>query len=140
MIIYNYYDEEQFTREQRERWRELLSIPIAEQFFSWATLMLPKTQPNSLLWKAVSYAVNCKDRLMNAFYDGRLEISNNRAERGFRAYAVGRNNWKFSYSPDGARASAIAYSIVETALANGLVPYKYLQYLFETLPNIPKER
>ena len=77
---------------------------------------------------------------MNAFYDGRLELSNNRAERGIRPYAVGRNNWKFSYSPEGAKASAIAYSIVETALANGLVPYLYLQYLFETLPNIPKER
>jgi hypothetical protein len=55
-------------------------------------------------------------------------------------YAVGRNNWKFSYSPEGAKASAICYSIVETALENGLVPYKYLKFLFETLPNIPQER
>ena len=55
-------------------------------------------------------------------------------------FAIGRNNWKFSFSPEGAKASAIAYSIVETAQANGLVPYKYLKFLFETLPNIPKER
>jgi len=139
-FLEEYFDEENLTREQRERWRELLSIPIAEEFFEWAEFMLPKSENGNLLWKAVSYALNCRARLMNAFYDGRLEISNNRAERGVRAYAVGRSNWKFSYSPDGAKASAIAYSIVETALANGLVPYMYLQYLFETLPNIPRER
>lgn len=139
-FLEKHYDEERLTREQRERWRKLLSIPMAESFFAWAERMLPKIRLESQLGRAVSYALNCKARLMNAFYDGRLELSNNRAERGIRAYAVGRNNWKFSYSPEGAKASAIAYSIVETALANGLVPYLYLQYLFETLPNIPKER
>jgi len=139
-FLENYYDEENFSIEQRERWRRLLSMPIAEEFFSWATFIFTKINRDSLLGKAVSYALNCKDRLMNAFYDGRLEISNNRAERGLRAYSVGRNNWKFSYSPEGAKASAVAYSIVETALANGLVPYKYLEYLFNKLPNIPKER
>jgi len=139
-FLESYYDEECFTREQRELWRKLLSVPIADEFFVWAGSMLPRVNPKSLFGKAVSYAVNCKERLMNAFYDGRLEISNNRSERGIRAYAVGRANWKFSYSPKGADASAISYSIVETALANGLVPYMYLNYLFETLPNIPKER
>jgi len=135
-----HYNEERITCEQRERWRELLSIPIAEEFFAWAESMLPNVRLDSRLGKAVSYSLNGRKRLMNAFYDGRLEISNNRAERGFVDFAIGRNNWKFSFSPEGAKASAIAYSIVETAQANGLVPYKYLKYLFETLPNIPKER
>jgi hypothetical protein len=139
-FLESYYDEEHFNREQRERWRELLSKPIAEDFFTWAKFMLPKASLGSLLGKAVSYALNCEERLMNVFRDGRLELSNNRSERGLRAHAVGRNNWKFSYSPEGAKASAMAYSIVETALANGLVPYMYLQYLFETLPNIPPDR
>jgi len=139
-FLEKYYDEEHFSREKRERWRELLSIPIAEEFFSWAKSIFPKADRNSLFGKAISYAINCEERLMNVFRDGRLELSNNRSERGLRAHAVGRNNWKFSYSPEGAKASAISYSIVETALVNGLVPYMYLQYLFETLPNIPKER
>jgi transposase len=139
-FLEKYYDEEHFTREQRERWRELLSLPLAEDFFAWAERMLPKVNHDSLFGKAVSYALNCKERLKNAFYDGRLELSNNRSERNFRMYAVGRGNWKFSYSPEGAKASAICYSIVETALANGLVPYLYLGYLFKELPNIPKER
>jgi len=46
----------------------------------------------------------------------------------------------FAFSPEGAKASAIIYSIVETAKANGLVPFKYLNFLFETLPNIPQEQ
>ena len=139
-FLEKYYDEEKLTREQRERWRELLSIPLAEEFFAWAKSMLPKTRKNSLLQKAVYYAVHNKDRLMNAFLDGRLEISNNRAERNFKHYAVGRANWKFAYSPKGAQASAVAYSMVETAQENGLVPYLYIKFLLETLPNLPKER
>jgi len=135
-----YYDGEGFTREQRERWRELLSIPLAEEFFAWAEATLPNVNAKSKLGQALSYALNNRRRLMNVFLDGRLELSNNRAERGQRGHAIGRNNWKFSYSPEGATASAIAYSIVETALANGLVPYLYLNYLFEAMPNIPKER
>ena len=138
-FLEEYYDEEHLDRSQRERWRELLSIPLANEFFAWAESKLPTVNPESQIGKALSYAINNRKRLMNAFYDGRLELSNNRAERGIRAYAVGRSNWKFSYSPKGAEASAIAYSIVETALANGLVPYMYLQYLFETLPNISEE-
>ena len=73
---------------------------------------------------------------MNFLLDGRLEISNNRAENSIRPFTVGRKNWLFSYSPKGAQASAVAYSIVETAQANGLVPFMYLNYLLEKLPNI----
>ena len=135
-----YYNDECFSCEQRERWRELLSIPMAEEFFAWAESVYDGNSRDKMLGKAVSYMLNGRRRLMNAFNDGRLEISNNRAERGFIEYAIGRNNWKFSYSPKGAKASAVAYSLVETAQANGLVPYLYLKFLFETLPNIPKER
>jgi hypothetical protein len=139
-FLEKYYDEERLSHEQRERWRRLLSIPMAEEFFDWAQSMLPKIRTNSQFGKAISYALNHRTKFMNAFYDGRLEISNNRAERGFVRYAIGRNNWRFSYSPEGAKSSAIAYSIVETAQANGLLPYMYLKFLFDTLPNIPKER
>jgi hypothetical protein len=67
-------------------------------------------------------------------------LSNNRAERTLRPFTVGRKNWLFSYCARGAKASAIVYSIIETAQANGLVPFMYLNYLFETLPNIPKNQ
>ena len=77
---------------------------------------------------------------MNVYLDGRLSISNNLAERSIRPFTIGRNNWLFAYSKKGAHSSAVVYSIVETAKANGLVPMAYLQFLFERLPNLPTER
>jgi len=71
--------------------------------------------------------------------DGRLEISNNRAERSIKPFVIGRKNWLFCCTPKGAKASSIIYSIIETAKENGLKPFEYLKYIFETMPNIPKD-
>lgn len=77
---------------------------------------------------------------MNVFLDGRLELSNNRAERAVRPFAVGRKNWLFSNTSRGAGASAAIYSIVETAKANGLRPFPYLKFLLENLSRgVPAE-
>ncbi len=65
-----------------------------------------------------------------------MEIDNNRAERSIKPFVIGRKNWLFSNTPRGANASAIIYSIIETAKENNLKPYNYLIYLFEQLPNI----
>ena len=58
------------------------------------------------------------------------------AERAIKPFVLGRKNFLFAKSPKGATASGICYSIIETAKANGLIPYQYLNYLFEMLPNI----
>ena len=134
------YDEQELSPDERQKRRELESKPIADAFFAWANELLATTHDKSKLREALVYAVNQQHRLLYFLNDGRLEISNNRAERAIRPFAIGRNNWKFAYSPEGAHASAVIYSIVETAKANGLVPFKYLEFLFETLPNIPPER
>lgn len=73
---------------------------------------------------------------MNFLKDGRCALSNNLAERSIRPTTIGRKNWHFSASEQGATANGIAYSIVETAKANNLVPVKYLEYLFKHLPNL----
>jgi len=73
--------------------------------------------------------------LMNVFLEGRLELSNNRAERSVKSFVIGRKAWLFSCTPDGAVASSIMYSILETAKENKLHPYHYLKFLLETLPN-----
>ena len=70
----------------------------------------------------------------HVFCDGRLELSNNRAERSVRPFAIGRKNWLFSNTPLGAKISAVIYSLVETAKTNGLNPAKYLEYLLTALP------
>jgi transposase len=129
------YDEEKLSDKQRFRRRNLEAKPFAEAFFAWAESV--QAVPTSLLGKAVTYAKNQRPWLMNYLLDGRLELSNNRAERSIRPFTVGRKNWLFSFSAKGAQASAIIYSIVETAQANGLVPFMYLALLFQALPNIP---
>ena len=75
-------------------------------------------------------------KLNNFLSDGRLEISNNRAERSIKLFVIGRKNWLFSNTAKGANASAIIYSVIETAKANNLNIFYYLTYLFEQLPNI----
>jgi transposase len=132
------FDELNLSHEERFKRRNLESKPVAEAFFAWAK----SARDNAMgkLGVALNYAINQRHWLMNFFLDGRLELSNNRAERSIRPFTVGRKNWLFSYCAKGAKASAIVYSIIETAQANGLVPFMYLNYLFETLPNIPKER
>ena len=134
------FDEENLTPDERKDRRECESKPLANAFFEWAESMQHQVLSRSKLAEAIGYAINQKQWLLNFLKDGRLELSNNRAERSIRPFTVGRKNWLFSYCARGAKSSAIAYSIMETAQANGLVPFKYLEYLFQTLPNILAEQ
>ncbi len=65
--------------------------------------------------------------------DGMLDIDNNASERAIKPFVIGRKNWLFSTSSKGAKASAMIYSIIETAKANNLIVEKYLTYLFDML-------
>lgn len=98
-----------------------------------------KVLPKSKISKAFQYTLNQREGLMNYLQDGHCEISNNIAENSIRPFTVGRRNWLFSGSPKGASASAVVYSLVETAKANGLNPYKYLNLLLEILPRFSAE-
>lgn len=69
--------------------------------------------------------------------DGRLELDNNRSERAIKPFVIGRKNWLFANTPKGAKASAVTYSLIETAKENGLKPYEYLRYVLEQLPKLP---
>ena len=71
---------------------------------------------------------------MDYLEDGRLSLDNNGAENSIRPFVIGRKNWLFSGTPEGAQASAVLYSLIETAKVNKLEPYSYLRYIFEKLP------
>jgi transposase len=114
--------------------RQEKSKPILEKFHSWLLLKSDITPPKGLLGKAIQYTLNHWDRLIRYLEDGRLRPDNNLAENAIRPFVVGRKNWLFSGSPNGAKASSSLYSLVETAKANGLKPYEYLRYLLEKLP------
>ena len=113
--------------------------PLIEEFHDWLLEEKEKTLPKSPLGKAIKYTLNQWNKLINFLEDGRIEIDNNRAERAIKPFVIGRKNWMFSKSPNGAIASAICYSVIETAKANNLKPFYYLEYLFEKLPNLDLE-
>ncbi|NLO82077.1 MAG: IS66 family transposase [Clostridiales bacterium] len=94
--------------------------------------------PSSMLGQAVSYARKQKKYIERYLTDGRLEISNNRAERSLKPFVIGRKNWLFSNTPGGARSSAVYYSLIETAKENGLNPYEYLRWVLSQMPNLGK--
>jgi len=114
------YDKENLTYDERKMRRERESASLADEFFAWAESMMPQL-PKSVFGKVVIYAVNQKKWLVNFLEDGRLELSNNRAERSIRPFTIGRKNWLFSCSQSGATASSIVYSIVETAYATDVI-------------------
>ena len=120
--------------EKRLEKRKEYSAPLMEELFAWAASC--KAVPKSPVGKAVHYALSQRKYLENYLLDGRLEISNNRAERSIKPFVIGRKNWLFANTPRGARASAVMYSIIETAKENGLKPYDYLTRIFQTAPNL----
>jgi transposase len=122
--------------EQRLHVRSMQSRPIVDGFRTWLDEMSSAVLPKSLFGIAVSYGRQQWSKLTRFLEDGRLELSNNRAERSIRPFVIGRKNWLFANTPKGARASAVIYSMVETAKENRLNPYAYLTCLFERLPNL----
>lgn len=132
-------DLKSLSPEERYKARLEQTKPVLEAFLSWLNIKKEQVLPKSSLGKAISYCLNQWGKLEAFMLDGRLEISNNRAERAIKPFVIGRKNFLFSKSPKGATASAIVYSVIETAKANGLNPFYYLNYLFEKLPNIDLE-
>lgn len=124
------------TPEERYKKRLELSRPVLDDFSAWLKTQLPRVLPKSALGVAIRYCRNQWDKLETFLLDGRLEVDNNRSERSIKPFVIGRKNFLFSNTPRGARASAIIYSVVETAKENGLIPFQYLCYLFEQLPNL----
>lgn len=133
-LLFAFEDEfRELTADDRYNKRLEFSKPVSDEFFAWAGSLNPL--PKSLIGKAVHYAFSQREYLENVYRDGRLEFSNNRAERSIKPFVQGRKQWLFSAAPAGAEASSVIYSIIETAKENHLHPYQYLKFLLETLPN-----
>ncbi|MCK4261157.1 MAG: IS66 family transposase [Halanaerobiales bacterium] len=124
------------TSEERYKKRLEQSKPVLDALLVWLNSKSKQVLPKSALGKAITYCKNQWNKLEAFLLDGRLEISNNRGERAIKPFVIGRKNWLFSNTAKGATASAVIYSIIETAKTNDLNPFYYLTYLFEQLPNI----
>ena len=115
------------TAEQRYEERLKQAKPVLDAMFAWANSRT--AAPKSALGKAFHYLKEQWPYLTNYLKDGRLEISNNRAERSIKPFVIDRKNFLFANTPKGADGSAIMFSLIQTAIENGLDPYKYLTWL-----------
>lgn len=120
--------------------QELLQVrkteakPILDKMHKWLEKKSTQVVPKCLLGKAINYTLNQWHRLIGYIDSEDATPDNNLAENAIRPFCIGRKNWLFAGNPEGAQASATIYSLLESAKANKLEPYKYLRYLFEKLP------
>jgi len=112
------------------------AAPIVDEYFAWVKSTAEIALPQSGLGKAVDYSLRQEAYLRGYLLDGRLEISNNIAERTIKPFVIGRKNWLFSNTPGGAKSSAVIYSIVQTAMDNGLNAKEYVEFLLGEMPNM----
>jgi Transposase and inactivated derivatives len=133
--LYKFEEQARYrSPEERYRIRQLKAKPVIEEMRKWLDQVLNSVPPESLVGQALRYLHNEWEHLMKYLEDGRYEIDNNDVENVIRPFALGRKNWLFSSTVEGAEASANIYSLIETAKANYLDPYDYLKYVFEKLP------
>lgn len=109
-------------------------LPILGDFRQWLETKAMQVPPSTHLGKAVHYAVSQWEKLVRYLDSPYLTPDTNMVENAIRPFVVGRRNWLFSGSPRGAHASATLYSLIQTAKANEIEPYRYLRYLFTKLP------
>lgn len=117
---------------ERYQQRQLKTLP----FKAWLDKSTTQVLPKSKLGVAINYSLNQWEKLRCVVDDGRLSLDNNRAERSVRPFTVRRNNWLFSNTHNGARASAVLYSLIETAKANDCEPYDYLEYVLREVSKL----
>jgi transposase len=122
------------TAEERYEKRQELAQPILDEFLSY--LQTAKASSKTGFGRAVHYTIEQWKYLERYLLDGQLEISNNRAERSIKPFVIDRKNFLFANTARGAKASAVMFSIIETAKENGLNPYAYLTYIFKNAPNL----
>lgn len=121
------------TPEERHEERQKQSRPVVDALFEWLHSMEDSVDRSSLIGDAILYTLNQEPYLRRYLDDGHLSIDNNSAERAIKNFAVDRRNWLFAKSIRGADASAVVYSVTETALQNGLKPYVYLTYVLDQI-------
>ncbi|MEQ3633718.1 IS66 family transposase [Thalassolituus sp.] len=120
---------------KRHQVRQNEAKPILAKLKDWLDKSLLTVPPKTAIGKALVYLNNQWERLVGYIDAGHYPIDNHAAERAIRPFTIGRKNWMFSKSQAGANASANLYSLIETAKANELNVFEYLQRVFKELPN-----
>lgn len=125
---------------ERIKHRQLTVKPLVDAYFTWVKQSLPTVTPKSKTANGLTYSLNQEKFLRVFLEDGEVPLDNNAAEQAIRPFCIGKKNWVMIDTIAGAEASAIIYSIAETAKANHLKPYDYFEYLLTEIPEHMDDR
>lgn len=128
------YKKRNLTPQERKKWRDEEIAPSMEAIKQWCGWKLKEVLPSSTIGNALSYFINEYAELSGFLKDGRYEIDNGWIERIIKRFAIGRKNWLFCDTVEGAKSSSILYSIVLTAKLNGKNPFTVLTEILKQLP------
>lgn len=126
-----YYEENKLadmTSEERQKHRQLTVKPLVDAYFAWVKENVCKVTAKGKTHNGFSYSINQKKYLRVILEDGEVPMDNNSAEQSIRSFYVGKKNWVMIDTIAGAEASAIVYSLSQTAKANNPKPYDYFEY------------
>ena len=126
-------DEVELSLRERLEMRQTKSKQVLDELYSWISQIESKILSKSLIGKVITYVINQKEYLENFLKDGRIQLSNNLAEQSVKPFVIGRSNWLFANTPNGANASTMIYSIIQSAILNNLIPQKYLTFVFDII-------
>lgn len=134
----NEYDD--LSPRDRKRQRQLVLKQKVDDYFAWVKVKYDQVTHNSTIGKALAYSINQEKYLRKFLDDGNIPLDNNYAEQAIRPFTIGRKNFTIIESDNGANASAVMYSIAETAKANGINTYKYFELLLSEIPKHMEDR
>ena len=118
----------------RKKQRQLVLSEKVDAYFAWIKQKYAQVTPNGSIGKALAYSINQEKYLRVFLTDGNIPMDNNYAEQAIRPFTLGRKNFVLIESSNGAKASAVLYSLVETAKANGLNTFEYFNLLLTEIP------
>lgn len=119
--------------------RQQKAKPILDELKQWLLTLKPKVPPKSPLGKAITYSLKHWTSLNRYIDDGRLDIDNNKAERGIKPFVIGRKNWLFNYNERGANAASILFSLIQTCKINNVDVFSYFKYALDNIVNCKNE-
>ncbi|MBR5564605.1 MAG: IS66 family transposase [Roseburia sp.] len=125
----------ELSSEDRLVQRQLVIKPLVDALFLYLKQQEPTVPKSGQLRKAYTYILNQENYLKVFLEDGDVPMDNNASERAIRGFCIGKKNWQMIDTINGAKTSAIIYSIAETAKANNLKPYDYFEYLLSEIPH-----
>ena len=132
MHIDNSFDD--LTNRDRKKQRQLVLQEKVDAYFAWAKIKYSQVTHNSTIGKALAYSINQEEYLRLFLTDGKIPMDNNYAEQAIRPFTIARKNFVLIDSSKGANASAMIFSLAETAKANGLNTYQYFEHLLTEIP------